>query len=277
MKFSGEEEVSETIKNATEALLLKRLKQEEGTGFTLEATAEGFRVVTLHTNQPIAAMASVMGYFGSAKLGIYDVYPVDAPELRPVLDSFPWPSFAIRPTEATGYNRAIVASTTNIARKRSLRRDLQAATPSALPVRYFWSKPNQVNNAGQGPARSFDLVAVKTVGKEAGPRLDNAAVATTAVSSTLDGMIAVMVDFTETAAVTWSEMTAEAAADNNRQIAIVVNDEVLAIPSVQEAITGGKSMITGNFSVEIADALAQQLKWKALPASLELVSQQVID
>lgn len=277
VKFAEDASVTAALKAATEAQLTERLRAGEGEDFTLEVTGSGFRIETMHTNQPIAAMAGLMGYFGSAALGIYDVFPVDDPALQPVLDSFPWPDYAVPTPDSMRFNRGQVVSTTNIARMQTLREELRAATPSALPVRYFWSTPNRTNNAGRGPARSFDLLAVRTSGQSGGPRIGNAAVAETAVSSTRDGQIAVMVDFTPEAAAIWSEMTAEAAADNQRQVAIVVNQEVVSSPSVREAITTGKTMITGNFSVEIADALAKQLKWGPLPVALDLVSQQVVE
>ena len=43
----------------------------------------------------------------------------------------------------------------------------------------------------------------------------------------------------------WREMTARAAADSRRQIAIVLDSQVVSAPSVNEEIAGGSSSISG--------------------------------
>jgi preprotein translocase subunit SecD len=59
-----------------------------------------------------------------------------------------------------------------------------------------------------------------------------------------------------------------------RQLAIVVDDQVISAPTVQSAITNGSGVITGSFTEARAKDLATQLNAGALP--VELTTQQVL-
>lgn len=56
----------------------------------------------------------------------------------------------------------------------------------------------------------------------------------------------------------------------NDQFAIVLDGVVISAPSVNEPILGGSAVISGSFTAEEARALAQVLKYGALPVSLEV-------
>lgn len=60
------------------------------------------------------------------------------------------------------------------------------------------------------------------------------------------------------------------------QFAAVLDGKVLIAPATQAAITDGKPEITGGFDQEAATALANQLKFGALPVSFEAQSQETI-
>jgi preprotein translocase subunit SecD len=59
-----------------------------------------------------------------------------------------------------------------------------------------------------------------------------------------------------------------------RQLAIIVDDEVISAPTVQSPITNGTGVITGSFTERQAKDLATQLNAGALP--VELTTQQVL-
>lgn len=59
-------------------------------------------------------------------------------------------------------------------------------------------------------------------------------------------------------------------------IAIFLDGEPISTPVVQQAIYGGKAIITGDFTVEEAKILAQRLNAGALPVPVNLLSQQTI-
>ena len=59
-------------------------------------------------------------------------------------------------------------------------------------------------------------------------------------------------------------------------IAIFLDGEPISTPVVQQAIYGGRAVITGDFSVEESKLLAQRLNAGALPVPVELLSQQTV-
>ena len=65
-------------------------------------------------------------------------------------------------------------------------------------------------------------------------------------------------------------------ANVGRPFAIVLDDKVLSAPVIQTAILGGTGQISGNFTVESANALAVQLRSGALPAKLTIVEERTV-
>ncbi len=61
-----------------------------------------------------------------------------------------------------------------------------------------------------------------------------------------------------------------------RQLAIVLDDEVISAPVIQTAIMGGSGVITGNFTSEDAGNLALLLRSGALPAPLEVLEERTV-
>lgn len=62
----------------------------------------------------------------------------------------------------------------------------------------------------------------------------------------------------------------------NKQVAIFLDGEVISAPMVNEAITDGEAVISGDFSVTEAKTLAQRLNAGALPVPVTLISQQTV-
>jgi len=62
----------------------------------------------------------------------------------------------------------------------------------------------------------------------------------------------------------------------NKRIAIYLDGMAISAPVVQEAISGGKAQITGDFNVEEAKELVQRLNAGALPVPITLINQQTI-
>ena len=72
---------------------------------------------------------------------------------------------------------------------------------------------------------------------------------------------------------TWENLTGE---NVGKQIAIVLDDIVYSAPAPSERIAGGRSNITGSFTVEEAQDLANILKTGKLPAPAKIVQEQVV-
>ena len=71
----------------------------------------------------------------------------------------------------------------------------------------------------------------------------------------------------------WQKMTA---ANIGRQVGIVLDDYVYSDPVVQGEIAGGNTSISGNFSIEEAQDLANVLKAGKLPAPTRIVEEAVV-
>jgi preprotein translocase subunit SecD len=55
-------------------------------------------------------------------------------------------------------------------------------------------------------------------------------------------------------------------------LAIVLDKEVISAPTINDAITDGKGVITGNFDLNSSNALAVQLRYGSLPVPLKVVT-----
>lgn len=97
------------------------------------------------------------------------------------------------------------------------------------------------------------------------------------------GLWAVSINFLPEGEQQWAELTAAAACappgDPTRRIAIVLDESVLSSPGVATSvqcnvgITGGETLITGNFDEESAGELALLIRAGALPVPVEVVEQ----
>jgi protein-export membrane protein SecD len=75
-----------------------------------------------------------------------------------------------------------------------------------------------------------------------------------------------------------SKLFADLTRDNvGQQIGIFLDGELLSSPVVNEAITGGTAVISGNFTADEARLLAKNLSFGALPVPITLASTQTID
>ncbi len=74
----------------------------------------------------------------------------------------------------------------------------------------------------------------------------------------------------------WAEMTTKAYEDNNREIAILLDDAVVSAPNVNSPITGGNSQITGSFTVAEADDFASILEIGKLPAKTTIIQESTV-
>lgn len=101
----------------------------------------------------------------------------------------------------------------------------------------------------------------------------------TDASETQDQMshqVAVSLRMDNEGAKKWGEMTTKAAADQNREIAIVLDGEVVSAPRVNNAITSGDSQITGDFTVQEGKDLANILQIGKLPAGTRIVQETLV-
>ncbi|MCK4553757.1 protein translocase subunit SecD [Candidatus Parcubacteria bacterium] len=61
-----------------------------------------------------------------------------------------------------------------------------------------------------------------------------------------------------------------------KSVAIFLDGYAISVPTVNEKITGGKAVISGNFNIKEAKLLAQRLNAGALPVPIDLINQQTV-
>jgi SecD/SecF fusion protein len=75
-------------------------------------------------------------------------------------------------------------------------------------------------------------------------------------------------------AITFGQITG---ANVGQRFAIVLDDQVITAPVIQQPITGGSGQISGSFTTATANDLAVLLRAGALPASLDVVEERTVD
>src|SRR6056297_179577 len=90
------------------------------------------------------------------------------------------------------------------------------------------------------------------------------------------GEVAVSISMDQEGARKWANMTTKAAQDNNREIAIVLDDEIVSAPRVNQPIVSGDSQITGDFSIQEGQDLANILQIGKLPAETIIIQESVV-
>ena len=118
----------------------------------------------------------------------------------------------------------------------------------------------------------YTLVALKTTNGKAALDGDVISSATSDYDTQAGGNY-VSMNMTPTAAKQWARITAN---NINKQVAIVLDNQVYSAPNVNSAIEGGRSQITGNFTVDEAKDLANVLKSGKMAARVDIISDTVI-
>jgi preprotein translocase subunit SecD len=102
-----------------------------------------------------------------------------------------------------------------------------------------------------------------------GADLQNAAV----VFDTQNGKPAISIQFTKEGGDKFAAITER---NVGKEVPIVLDDQIVSAPVVQEKITGGDAQISGSFTVEEAKQLAIQLNAGALPVPINLVQETTV-
>ena len=134
----------------------------------------------------------------------------------------------------------------------------------------MWSvKPSQY----VGSDNIFELVAIKATSRDGKAPLDGGAVTDARVQYGNSGAPEVSMSMNAEGAQAWARITKD---NIGRQVAIVLDGMVYSYPTVQSEISGGSSQITGNFTLEEAEDLANVLKSGKLPAPATIIQEQVV-
>ncbi|MDE7120046.1 MAG: protein translocase subunit SecD [Muribaculaceae bacterium] len=151
----------------------------------------------------------------------------------------------------------------------------RATLPSNLKLR--WSvKPLEINykdtvSGKEQSLEAYQLVALKS--NNGKPALDGSVVVgATSDYDQMQGNV-VSMNMNSDGARQWANVTE---ANIGKPVAIVLDGVVYSYPNIRQKIDGGRSQITGDFTVEEAQDLANVLKSGKMTAKVDIISDMVI-
>jgi SecD/SecF fusion protein len=138
-------------------------------------------------------------------------------------------------------------------------------------LRMLWSQ----NPHKYDPTKTlYELHAIKVTTRDGRPPLNGDVITSARPTSGVTGSeVKVDMSMNGEGSKTWARMTRE---NIGRCIAVVLDGYVRSYPRVQNEITGGNTEITGDFTIEEADDLANILKSGKLPAPAKIISDTII-
>jgi SecD/SecF fusion protein len=156
------------------------------------------------------------------------------------------------------------------------RSDIKALFPRDVVFR--WSKdPIPTAPGTQTESDNYALYAIRLERNSDKPLLSGERVVTARPETNPStGEVSVNLRMDQTGAKVWGQMTTKAAQDNNREIAIVLDNEVVSAPTVNEPILGGSSSISGRYTVQEAQDFANILQIGKLPAETRIISENLV-
>ena len=144
---------------------------------------------------------------------------------------------------------------------------VKSSFPSNLV--FMYGKPDEKNEQMQGV---LELYAIKTL-DNGQARLEGDHVTNANQGNNQFGAVTVNMQMDESGARTWADMTKK---NIGKPIAIVLDNIVYSAPNVNNEITGGNSEITGNYTTEEAQDMANILESGKLPAPAKIVQEQIV-
>ena len=140
--------------------------------------------------------------------------------------------------------------------------------PSLRYVKFIWGKTNPSNDL-------VDLFVIKS-NRDNQPPLSGGVIVDAVQTYSQIGQPAVSMQMDSKGSRIWENITGKAFKDAS-SIAIVLDDLVYSAPGVSNgAISGGRSEITGSFSLNEAIDLANVLRAGKLPASADIIQSEIV-
>jgi SecD/SecF fusion protein len=137
-------------------------------------------------------------------------------------------------------------------------------------MKLMWSQ----NPYPQDPTKTmYELHAIKITTRDGRPPLGGDAITSARTSTGVAGDIKVDMTMNSEGSKTWARMTRE---NIGRCLVVVLDGYVRSYPRVQNEITGGSTEITGSFTIEEADDLANILKSGKMPAPTHIISDTIV-
>lgn len=188
------------------------------------------------------------------------------------------PLFSVLSPNGGNLSPAVVGITEKNKRDVVMKYLTQPEIASKFPrdMKFAWGKESIKDAAGKSTG-AYELYALKSSAGKEGPALDGERVTDARVQNDERGSgIGVSLQMDNAGAAQWAALTTQCARDNNREVAIVLDDEVVSAPRVINPITGGNSSITGSYTVQEAQDLASILQVGKLPAKAEIIQENIV-
>ena len=131
-------------------------------------------------------------------------------------------------------------------------------------------------NASDFEENQYELYAIKLQPNSNKPPLDGSAITDASPGQDQNGRVVVNLKMNNIGAQKWGQMTTAAANDQQRQVAVVLDDEVVSAPSVRVPILTGGTEISGNFDVAEARDLANILQVGKLPVTTSIIQENIV-
>ena len=163
-----------------------------------------------------------------------------------------------------------IASSKDTSRINTYLKMNQIKTLFPRDLKLMWSQ----NPYKEDPTKSmYELHAIKITTRDGRPPLGGDAITSARTSTGVSGDVKVDMSMNGEGSKTWARMTRE---NIGRCLVVVLDGYVRSYPRVQNEITGGSTEITGDFTIEEADDLANILKSGKLPAPAHIISDTIV-
>lgn len=161
------------------------------------------------------------------------------------------------------------AAIQDTARVNNLLKDPQIRNMLPRDLRLYWNvKPVR------GTDQFHELIAIRETSRDGTAPLTGEVITDARQDfSPTTGQVEISMTMNTEGARTWRRLTAD---NIGKSIAIVLDDYVYSFPTVQDEIPGGRSQITGQFSVPEAQDLANILRAGSLPAPARIVEEAIV-
>ena len=137
-------------------------------------------------------------------------------------------------------------------------------------LKFAWSQ----NPYKYDPTKTmYELHAIKITTRDGRPPLGGDVITSARTSTDASGNVKVDMSMNSEGSKIWAKITRE---NIGRTVIVLLDGYVRSAATVQSEITGGNTEITGNFTIEEADDLANILKSGKLPAPAHIISDTIV-
>ena len=163
-----------------------------------------------------------------------------------------------------------IASSKDTAKVNAYLRMNQIKALFPRDLKLMWSQ----NPYPQDPTKTmYELHAIKVTTRDGRAPLGGDVITSARTSTGVTGDVKVDMTMNSEGSKTWARMTRE---NIGRCLVVVLDGYVRSYPRVQNEITGGSTEITGSFTIEEADDLANILKSGKMPAPTHIISDTIV-